>query len=64
MEDVFILKRLESVDKELHSIINELRAKKSTKSLKEIRDLFGRSIKSEEDPTAIVRQMRSKRYDL
>lgn len=64
MEDVLILKRLENVDRELHSLIDELKTKESKKSLTEIRELLSSHVKLDIDPTKLIREMRDKEYGL
>lgn len=77
MEEKNIMKKLERVDSELHSIISELKGKekpkmtlkesrpeKPTMSLEELRETFGKSVKSDIDPTKLIRKMRDREYDL
>jgi len=64
MEPTLILERLVNVDRELHSIIDELKPKKPKMSLEELTELFSSSVKSDEDPTELIRKMRDKEYDL
>ena len=60
-----MVRKLENMDKELHIIMSLLKSKKQRESpsLEEIRELFN-DIKSDEDPTELVREMRDKEYDL
>jgi len=74
------MKRLENVDRELHSIMDELEPKSSVMSLEELREAMNKSAKSlslselnkvmerdrlsEEDSTKLIRKMRDRKYDL
>jgi hypothetical protein len=78
MEETKIMKRLENVDRELHSIMADLKTgkekpkiaikkskpEKPAMSLEELRDAFGKSVKSDVDPTKLIRKMRDRKYDL
>lgn len=78
MEETNIMRKLERVDSELHSIINELKGgkekpkivikeskpEKPAMSLEELREAFGKSVKSDIDPTKLIRKMRDRKYDL
>ena len=76
VEESVITKKLENVDRELHSIISELKAgkekskmaakkpEKPSMSLKDLREAFGKSVKSDIDPTKLIRKMRDRKYDL
>ncbi|HLD33966.1 hypothetical protein A3A21_03685 [Candidatus Jorgensenbacteria bacterium RIFCSPLOWO2_01_FULL_45_25b] len=62
MNESLIVKRLVTVDRELHNLLDELRMKHPKMSLSQIRRLMKSA--SDEDPTVIVRKMRNKEYDL
>lgn len=64
MEEALIIEKLRNVDKELHSIMDELKPKKSKMSLAEIRELLSSHVKLDIDPTKLIRQMRDREYDL
>jgi len=69
MEEALIIERLKDVDKELHSIMDELepkksKPKKSELSLEELRELVSKDVKLDIDPTKLIRQMRDREYDL
>ena len=55
-----------NVDRELHSLIEELQSKQTEPemSLEELRESLNSEVISDEDPTKLVRQMRDKEYDL
>lgn len=63
MEESLIIKRLKNVDKELHSIMEELKPKRHTMSLEELREAFSKSVRSYMDPTKLIRKMRDRKYD-
>jgi len=61
MEETLIVKRLMNVDKELHSLIDELRSKKHKKlSLDELNKLMEKDRISDEDSTKLIRKMRDR----
>jgi len=64
MEESLIMEKLKGVDRELHSVMDELEPKKSSLSLKELRELFSKEVKLDIDPTKLIRQMRDREYDL
>jgi hypothetical protein len=64
MNELVIRKRLEKVDKELHSLIEELNPKRQRMSLEELRELFNCDHVSDEDPTELIRKMRDRRYSV
>ena len=64
MEEALIMERLKTVDKELHSIMDELETKKPELSLEELRERFSKDVKFDMDPTKLIRQMRDREYDL
>ena len=64
VESASILERLENVDTELHLIIEELKPRRSEMSLEDIRELLSSNLKSDIDPTRLIRQMREKEYEL
>ena len=80
MAESLIVKRLKDVDRELHSIMDELEPKSSVMSLEELREAMNKSAKSlslselnkvmerdrlsEEDSTKLIRKMRDRKYDL
>jgi len=64
MNELVIRKRLEKVDKELHSLIEELNPKRQRMSLEELRELFKYDLVSDEDPTELIRKMRDRRYSV
>lgn len=66
MEKSLIMKKLENVDKELHSIMDELIVKKPGKvpSLSELNKLMEKDRISDIDTTKLIRGMRDKEYDL
>jgi len=55
------LKRLEKVDRELHRAMDELKRKKPEMSLDEIRELLGKGVISDADPTELIRAMRDRK---
>ena len=61
MKEDLTLKRLEKVDRELHRVMDELKAKKPKKSLDEIRELFSSNVVSDADPTELIRAMRERK---
>jgi len=79
MKESLIMEKLRNVDKELHSIMEELEPKRPSKSLKEIREEFKKHAKSlslselnkimerdrisDEDSTELIRKMRDREYD-
>lgn len=66
MEESIIMKKLENVDKELHSIMAELKTgkEKPKMTLKELQHLMKSSVKHDVDTTKLIRKMREKKYDL
>lgn len=64
MKELLIIEKLRNVDRELHSIMDELKPKKHAMSLEEIREAFSKSVKSDIDPTKLIRKMRDRKYDL
>ena len=64
MEETNIAKKLEQVDRELHSIIGELKTNKSKMTLKELRQLMKSHVKGDIDTTKLIREMRGKEYNL
>ena len=80
MKESLIMKKLRSVDRELHSIMEELEPKRPSKSLKEIREEFSKHTQSlslselnkimerdrisDEDSTVLIRKMRDRKYDV
>ena len=63
MKESLIIEKLRNVDKELHSIMEELEPKKPAMSLEELREAFSKSVKSDIDPTKLIRKMRDRKYD-
>lgn len=66
MEDSLIMEKLRNVDKELHSIMDELEVKKHNESLSlsELNKVMERDRISDEDSTELIRKMRDKEYNL
>ena len=64
MEESIFIKRLENVDKELHSIMTELKNERPRMTLKELRRIMKSSVKYDIDTTKLIRKMRDKKYDL
>lgn len=64
VEEKNIMKKLERVDSEVHSIMNELRGSKPKMTLKELRRLMKSKVKEDIDTTKVIREMRDKEYDL
>ena len=66
MKDSLIMKKLRNVDKELHSIMEELEPKKHRKvlSLSELTKVMEKSRISNEDSTELIRKMRDREYDV
>ena len=66
MEESFIIKRLAKVDKELHSIMEELEVKKHKKSLSlsELNRLMEKDRVLDVDSTKLIREMRDREYNL
>jgi len=62
MEESLVIKKLLDVDRKLHSIIEELRMKRTKKSLtlSELTVLMERDRVSDEDSTRLIRGMRDK----
>lgn len=66
MKSELIAEKLRNVDKELHSIMEELDPKKHRKvlSLSELTKLMEKARISDEDSTELIRKMRDREYDL
>ena len=67
MEEALIMEKLKGVDRELHSIIDELGAEKEhseSLSLSELNKIMERDRVSNEDSTELIRKMRDKEYEL
>jgi hypothetical protein len=63
MRELSILKRLEIVDKELHSLMDELKPKgRKSLSLSELNECMEKDRISDEDSTNILRKMRDRKY--
>lgn len=63
MRESSILKRLELVDKELHSLMDELKPKsRKSLSLSELNECMEKDRISDEDSTDILRRMRDRKY--
>lgn len=64
MEVSLIAKKLKNVDRELHSIMEELEVKKHKKSLSlsELNKLMEKDRISDLDSTKLIREMRDKEY--
>ena len=58
------MKKLKNVDRELHSIMEELEPKKHRKALplSELTKLMGEARISDEDSTELIRKMRDREY--
>ena len=58
------MKKLRNVDRELHSIMEELEPKKHRKALplSELTKLMGEARISDEDSTELIRKMRDREY--
>ncbi|PKP54435.1 MAG: hypothetical protein CVT90_01295 [Candidatus Altiarchaeales archaeon HGW-Altiarchaeales-3] len=60
-----IVRRLMNLDRELHSIINELKVKRHKElSLSELNKIMEKDRISDADSTKLIRQMRDKKYEL
>ena len=66
MKVELIAEKLRNVDKELHSIMDELEPKKHRKalSLSELTKLMEKARISDEDSTELIRKMRDREYDV
>jgi hypothetical protein len=66
MEESLIMKKLENVDRELHSLMDNLKTsrEKPAMTLKELQRLMKSSVKCDVDTTKLIRKMREKKYDL
>ncbi|MEK6887969.1 MAG: hypothetical protein AABX14_03435 [Candidatus Aenigmatarchaeota archaeon] len=66
MEETNIVKRLRNVDRELHSIMEELEPKKQKRvlSLSELTKSMEKARISDVDSTKLIREMRDREYDL
>ena len=66
MAESLVMKKLENIDRELHSVIEELKPSKEkpAMTLKELQQLMKLSIKRDVDTTKLIRKMREKKYDL
>ena len=66
VEETKIMKKLENVDRELHSIMSDLRTgrEKPKMALKELQQLMKSHVKRDVDTTRLIRKMRDKKYDL
>ena len=66
MEESLIVERLKNVDRELHSIMEELEPKKHRKvlSLSELTKRMEEARISDEDSTELIRSMRDREYDV
>jgi len=63
MKEAILLKRLELVDRELHSLIDEIKLKKpKALSLSELNECMEKDRLSDEDSTKILREMRNRKY--
>ena len=64
MEEALIVKKLRSVDKEIHSIMEELGVKKHAKSLSlsELNKLMEKDRILDVDSTELIREMREREY--
>lgn len=60
------MKKLKNVDRELHSIMEELEPKKHRKvlPLSELTKLMEKARISDEDSTELIRKMRDREYDV
>ncbi|MBN2251831.1 MAG: hypothetical protein JW724_07145 [Candidatus Altiarchaeota archaeon] len=64
MKEASIIKKLESMDREIHSIMDELREKRDVPSLSELNRSMEKDLQSDEDPTELIRKMRRRQYSL
>lgn len=67
MRESLIMKKLKNVDRELHSIMEELEEPKKHRkvlSLSELTKLMEKARISDEDSTELIRKMRDREYDL
>lgn len=66
MAESLVVKKLENIDRELHSIMEGLKTgkEKPSMTLKELQQLMKSSIKYDLDTTKLIRKMREKKYDL
>ena len=66
MQDSLVLERLEHLDRELHTVMADLRKRepKNKMSIDELSEKLGRERVSDEDSTELIREMREKEYDL
>ncbi len=64
MEETLLVKRLMNVDRELHSLIFELKSKKHKKlSLSELNKLMKKDRILDIDSTKLIREMRDREYN-
>ena len=64
MAESLVVKKLENIDRELHSIMAELKNEKPKMTLKELQQIMKSSVKRDVDTTKLIRKMREKKYDL
>ena len=64
MAESLVVKKLENIDRELHSIMAELKNENPKMTLKELQQLMKSSVKHDVDTTKLIRKMREKKYDL
>jgi hypothetical protein len=65
MKEAVILKRLEQVDREIHSLIDEIKLKKpKALSLSELSGRMEKDRLSDEDSTKVLREMRDRKYSV
>ena len=66
MAESLVVKKLENIDRELHSLIDELKMKepKKSMSLAELNKLMEKDRVLDVDTTKLIREMRDKEYNL
>ena len=66
MAESLVVKKLENIDRELHSLIGELKTKepKKSMSLAELNKLMEKDRVLDVDTTKLVMEMRDKEYNL
>jgi len=63
MDESVLMKKLERVDDELHSLMSELKRPKKPMPLSALNKLMEKDRVSDADSTRLIREMRDKEYD-
>ena len=63
MDESVLMKKLERVDDELHSLMSELKRPKKPMPLSALNRLMEKDRVSDADSTRLIREMRDKEYD-